>query len=833
MADNNTSLAQLTSFLNKLFQFESQDLDFGVYKILHYKRKEIKQFIDKLLVDDVQNQLKSLSDDDLQNTRKELSELEKSTPIKKWLEAIEKNDSTRLEIYQEDYKEEISKYNELQKQIKEAQVSVETENLIYNHLTTFFSRYYDKGDFISKRRFGKNEKYVVPYNGEETHFYWANHDQYYIKSSETFQKFSFKINQQPNDLIVHFKLTEAQVEQGNVKSDENRYFILSEKEPELQENELSIFFEYRVMTDDEKKRNSGNNKQDKLDEEAAKFLREKLKDKTITAKLWETVNEESVLLKKLHHYTRKNKYDFFIHKNLKGFLQRELDFYIKSELLNVDDLYVSESDTHFENIRHNLKIIKVFKHIADTIIEFLAQIEDFQKKLWEKKKFVLSTDWIITIDRLIDYVGEVDAKPILQEAIENKKQINEWNKLFGKENIPEKNLTVDSLKADLHFWRKLPIDTVHFSRDFSKRLISIISKYQNLEIVMDGFALKSDNFHGLTSLQNKFHEKISLVYTDPPYNTGKDGFIYKDGFSHSTWNSFIQQTSFLSHKLITGKGLQCVSISDIEVGNLKPLLSEVFGEQNFVANLIWNNEGNIDNQKRIKVNHEYIMAFAKENKSFEAPKVIAPDIDPSKSKLFNERIENTITKNGSKNPKSEIILPIGFPCTLNEKEFKIRNDKWPHILSEFNVKEYKTIGESKFYSGWSSLDLLKDYIKNDFKPIADNKGLETTFKITESGAIYVYKERKDSSHVLSIIRNVGNVQKTSSYLSDMGFDFTYPKPIDLIKYIVQFTNEKDGYFLDYFAGSGTIFHSIQLLNRQEKKNKKQVTNVSHLYKVLN
>ena len=295
--NNNTPLDQLKSFLNKLFQFESQDLDFGVYKILHYKKEEISKFIHEILEKDISNQLQSLTNDDLQQIRKELTDLKKDDLIKGWLEANE-TDKKTLEKFG---KEKISRYNELLAKTKEAKVSEETQNHIYNHLSLFFSRYYDKGDFISKRRFGKNEKYVVPYNGEETHFYWANHDQYYIKSSETFQKFSFKINQQPNDLIVHFKLTEAQVEQGNVKADENKYFILAGKEPEADGNELSIFFEYRALTDEEKKNYTGSNKQDKLDEHAAETLQEKLKDKTFTARLWETKEEETFLLKKFHN----------------------------------------------------------------------------------------------------------------------------------------------------------------------------------------------------------------------------------------------------------------------------------------------------------------------------------------------------------------------------------------------------------------------------------------------------------------------------------------------------------------------------------------------------
>src|SRR5690606_27094619 len=103
-----------------------------------------------------------------------------------------------------------------------------------------------------------------------------------------------------------------------------------------------------------------------------------------------------------------------------------------------------------------------------TIIDFVSQIEDFQKKLWEKKKFVLSTEWVITIDRLVKYLND-DEKlygPILEEVIENKRQVEEWVELFGKENIPKGKLSLVSLKANLHDWYILPIDTKHFDIQF-------------------------------------------------------------------------------------------------------------------------------------------------------------------------------------------------------------------------------------------------------------------------------------------------------------------------------------------------------------------------------
>lgn len=104
----------------------------------------------------------------------------------------------------------------------------------------------------------------------------------------------------------------------------------------------------------------------------------------------------------------------------------------------------------------------------DAFIQGWINANEEERKIAEKlgkKKFVLSTEWVITIDRLVEYIGEEEAKPIMEEVIKNEKQVAEWKELFGVENVP-KNLSLDTLKADLHRWRKLPIDTVHFSHEF-------------------------------------------------------------------------------------------------------------------------------------------------------------------------------------------------------------------------------------------------------------------------------------------------------------------------------------------------------------------------------
>jgi len=835
MANNQTDtpLGQLKTFLNKLFQFESQYLDFGVYKILHYKKEEISTFINELLEKDIRDQLQSLTDNELQNTRNELADLEKDDLIKGWLEADEAEKKT-LEKFG---MEKIARYNELLTKTKEAKVSEETENLIYNHLSLFFSRYYDKGDFISKRRFGKNEKYVVPYNGEETHFYWANHDQYYIKSSETFQKFSFKINQQPNDLIVHFKLTEAEVEQGNVKADENKYFILAEKEPELEGNELTIFFEYRAMTDEEKKTYSGNNKQDKLDEDATEILRKELKDKTITARLWETRDEQTFLLKKLHHYTRKNKYDFFIHKNLKAFLQRELDFYIKSELLNVDDLYVSESDAHFENIRHNLKIIKVFKHIADIITDFLAQIEDFQKKLWEKKKFVLSTEWVITIDRLVEYIGEEAAKPLLEEVIRNKKQVEEWKELFGESIFKDwENISLNDLaplrdnkqgtfnfsqsREDAKEWQKLPVDTKNFDSEFKLRLLDKLSEKIDLEEQSDGLVMHSDNFHGLGLINTTFYKKIKCIHIDPPYNTATSGFLYKNNYEHSSWLSMMDNRLNNSIDLLGEDASIQIHIDENEYERLHSILN-AYNLTN-TGPVIWDKRNPMNSATGIANQHEYIIWKSRQNQIFYFPsKNISSMLEKVKSLIDDEGEINV-------NVRKEFTSWINSNKNLSggEKAYRYIDDEG-RIYQSVSLRAPEPRTDPKFFK-----PLIHPVTKKPcpVPPNGFSRTPDTLESMIEKGEIIFGEDEKTQPRQKVFLKETTLRQFTSliqdgkkgkADVKPLGFDFPYCHPTSLYYELISATGyTNNDYLLDYFGGSGTTFHTAQLMNSEDNGSRK-------------
>ncbi len=133
---------------------------------------------------------------------------------------------------------------------------------------------------------------------------------------------------------------------------------------------------------------------------------------------------------------------------------------------------------------------------------------------------------------------------------------------------------------------------------------------------------------------------------------------------------------FFARQLLRDDGVILVSCNDIEQAHLKLLLNEVFGEENFVVTLIWNNEGNIDNQSKVKTNHEYIHMFARTLNRFERPSVIDPNVEET-SKLYRDEIENSITKNGPANPPSKVFLPVGFPTTFGAGIIEARTDVYP------------------------------------------------------------------------------------------------------------------------------------------------------------
>ena len=351
--------------------------------------------------------------------------------------------------------------------------------------------------------------------------------------------------------------------------------------------------------------------------------------------------------------------------------------------------------------------------------------------------------------------------------------------------------------------------------------------------------VKGDNLLALKSLLPYYAGKVKTIYIDPPYNTGNTKWVYndnvdspiikrwldkvvdKDDLSRTDkWLCMLYPRLKLLEQFLREDGVIFISIDDAELHSLKFLCNEIFGSKNWIETFIWNTDGNIDNQRKIKNNHEYVVAYAKNINKFKAPDLIDPNIDTS-SKLYKKYIENTIVKNGVKNPPSELVLPIGFPCDFKEGLILKNDKKYPYINCDIKVRNYKTLNEVVLYSGWSNNKLCKEFIKASYQPVYDTKGQECIFKLKESGAIYVYKKRLETqSHVLSVLKNFGSTQQMNSFLEKLDIKFDYPKPLNLIKYLLSINDDPEGVFLDSFAGTGTTAHAVLEKNKEDNGNRK-------------
>lgn len=363
--------------------------------------------------------------------------------------------------------------------------------------------------------------------------------------------------------------------------------------------------------------------------------------------------------------------------------------------------------------------------------------------------------------------------------------------------------------------------------------------------------IEGDNLEVLKLLQKSYAGKVKLIYIDPPYNTGKD-FVYSDNFQdnmknylemtgqtedgvrittnaetsgryHTDWLNMIYPRLKLAKNLLSEDGIIFVSIDDIEASKLKIIMDEIFGEENFLAQFVWRTDGNFDNQAKIKNCHEYILLYAKKEINFPYPPVVDPNI-PKGSKLFKPEIRNTIVKNGPKNPPSKITLPIGFPCDITSGRLDSAKNTWPAYHSEAEISDNKLTKPLVIESGWSSKELLLDFLKNNCNPIIDSKGQETSFVLSQTGTIEVVKKRSDSqSHVVSVLSGFGGTQKATAQLDEIGACFAgYPKPLELISYIIQMIAKNDDIILDFFAGSGPTGHAVMLQNVKDSCHRKYI-----------
>ena len=785
--------AKLKTLLKELFQLDQPDLDFGLYRVLHAKSAEVSQFLDQDLLPQVTAAFGQYKTADKAKLEKTLSQ------VIAGVEAAGMNPDDSPTV------------TDLRARLASDAVDIGAlESEVYDHLFSFFRRYYTEGDFLAKRVY-KPGVYAIPYEGEEVTLHWANRDQYYIKTSEYLRDYAFRLR--PHDarkpMRVHFRLTDAaEGEHGNVKAAEgkDRVFILSApgasgrdfiaEEHGGQGKELVIRFEYRPATltdwpEDERSEKKKPPVQKDLIGLAARRFRT-LTDAALAPWLAELAKphvmasgeraDYSSLQAHLRRYTTRNTFDYFIHKDLGVFLRRELDFYIKNEVMHLDDVE-NESTPRVEQYLSKLKVIR---RIAGKIIDFLAQLENFQKKLWLKKKFVVATHYCIALG--------IIPEAFHAQIAANEVQHEEWVKLLAIDEI-KGDLTMPgySDKLTLEFLKAHPtlmVDTRHFGTGFTERLLEAVG---DVEDQADGVLLNSENFQSLAMMRTRYREHVECIYIDPPYNTELDreqgNFIYKDNYLHSTWATLMFDRIDAGRDILHSTGTFICSIDDNEQATLRSLMNTLFGDVNFISTIAWKSRDSVSSDHKISRNHNYHLFYAKDSTANEfggfpinASEYSNPDSDhrgPWKPVPIDANKPGGDTHYPIKNPNTgELFYPP------NGRSWAFNSRKYQSLLADGRI----VFGAKGTSAPKRKLFLRERLAKGDVKT-----------------AVSIWPDAETTQ--------TGTTQLLDLFGTKV---FSYPKPVGLIRDLLRISHMHSNIIVaDYFAGSGTTGHAVINLNRED------------------
>jgi adenine-specific DNA-methyltransferase len=802
---------KLRSKLSELFQLDAAaELDFGIYRILNARRVEISEFLDSLdgQVDAILAEaLGSGSGDTKAELEKTIADLRALSVDESAIDANKKVMALR------------------EKLAAAGSDPTALSHEIFSHLATFFSRYYKDGDFISLRRY-KKDTYAIPYEGEEVKLHWANADQYYIKSSETLRDYDFRLGPAPKGdkpdtrPTVSFKLVEADIEKDNTKAvagQERRFIFQGAVESDSKEH-LILGFAYLALSKAEKQTSLSDSAAKAILADYAKgaFTDLAAKDPTYTGS---QKGGRTILAKHLAEYTGRNTFDYFVHKDLGGFLRRELDFYVKNEVLHLDDLDEAP-EANWNETRAKLKALR---SIAAKVIHFLAQLENFQKKLWLKKKFVTSCDYVVTLDRIPeDLYPEIAACDAQRE---------EWVKLFAidevKGDLGRSGYSVPLTVAFLNENQGLVVDTRLVNQNVRLSICEILRRKP--EHSAQNLLLWADNFHGVKHLKNWGAGRISCIYIDPPYNTDASPILYKNGYKKSSWQSLMADRLIAAKPLLSELGTLAVAIDDEQQKELGFLIRDIFQGVELGTIIVRANPSGRPMQTGYSISHEYVIFAGASSKATIAR--MPPTVE--QMARFNQKDDmgnfewRNLRREGSNSDRSARPF-LYYPIFINGDTIRVPAMEWDRSEHAWTVldkpKPTEDVvwptnenGEEKTWR-WGHETVMESLTTLSVRP-------------DRSGRNYVYYKRRPNEAGVVCISSWMDARYSAtehgSALLKRLFNknpFDYPKSIHAVtdSIFVGGAWMPNATVLDFFAGSGTTGHAVINLNRKDGGDRKYI-----------
>lgn len=525
---------------------------------------------------------------------------------------------------------------ELKKDIDEKTAEFpEFREELFDKLYSFFKTYFSESGAIYFNYLSlKSNVYEKIYNAQEdVTLFWKTHMLYYVKSEKIWHSLIMDFDLDGIVYKIHFDVSKLE----NKKNNEKKEILYVLKK--INQYDIEFFVLYT---------GKGTGTTTKIAD-----ISKELKENNVFL-------DEEHLVQIFKTFEKQNEVDFFINKDAKKFLKSQFDLWINN--------FVSD-ESDFKEQR--LTELKVLREISYRVIEYISQFENELVKIWNKPKFVLNSNYVITLDKIANKKGGIDLLSRIFKDENIDEQVKEWKELGIIENFDKKTIFMNFNKKQINKnYVHLPLDTRYLNGDTKLELLSL---FEDIDNQLDGWLIHSENYQALNTTLQKFKNKVQLIYIDPPFNTGKD-FQYLDRFQDSTWLTLMQNRLEFTRDLLSDSGNLYLHLDRNSNFYGRILLNSILDKNNFKAEIALDTSGSTGFKSSpnnwIK-NSESILYYCK-----------------NQDKNFFVKLYTLINPDDQNAPKSERKTKgLGWLDILSDgKKFYI--ETWDS--SELNKKEVKT-----------------------------------------------------------------------------------------------------------------------------------------------
>ena len=596
---------------------------------------------------------------------------------------------------------------------------------LFDKLYTFFHRYFsESGSIYFNFTPSSQDIYEKVYTDDkDVMLFWKTHMLYYVKSERLFKNLDVPID----DFKFFFDVSEIQ----HKKAFEKKEIIFEFKE--VRKNGvivINVFYSER-------------GRKTKIDE-----IQKALKKEDINI-------TEEVLENAFRVFEKQSEVDYFINKNAKEFLREQFNLWLYQ--------YVFSGASEWKEQR--IKQLQVYKDIAYKIIDFISQFEDELVKIWNKPKFVLNSNYVITLDRLNTEIIEK-----IEKHKNFKEQIKEWKELGIIQN-QNSNAKIDVFNNTLHGkklkkeYEHLPIDTKYF-KDLEPEILEL---FENLDESLDGWLIKSENYQALNTILAKFKERVQTIYIDPPFNKEQEAdYFYSVKYKDASWITLLENRLQLAKDILNPNGSIFVRCDYNGNMYVRMLMNRILGEGNFRNEVVLRkvNYQGTNVQGRFNPAHDLLYFYNRDNSK------------SNFSIVFKGRGRevNWVNAVSPKENKEQNIIYIAGRKFIAPKDhhWRFSQSKFDNLYSEKRIR-----------------------IKEDYEYI-------DVFGKKQKG-VPQYLE-SESTPVDS------NWTDISGY--SFGWQFQTENSEILLKRVIESTSNEGDFVMDFFLGSGTTTAVAHKLKRK-------------------